>query len=375
MTAIASPLDDDANNHQAAPSESALVAKSEPANDAAGDPRSPARSTAALPQDGAVSEAPAIAVPEPAPPADQPLLREFRTILRLCRNDLLAYRDIVLNGRDAVGIHQARVTLRRLRAALGLFRDALGDAAPTDLGAPARQLASACGPARDWDVLIGDTLPAGIAAVRKSLLPNRHNLLGRRSAALLNSARRLRRARHDAARAAFSSPEFAAFDERLLAVIDDTRPIALDPGVAELTVRAFACDLLQRRDRKVRKLGKNIEALAPEDKHALRIRLKKLRYAATFLRHSFDHADSAPYISAAAGLQEALGAINDREVAFGLLDQVALVARPAHAHDWLAGALTGWLIGETDRREQTLAMAWRQFREAERFWRSEVEGT
>lgn len=319
------------------------------------------------------------ASPPSLPPDDAAgapaLLVEFRTILRMCRNDLMAYRDIVLHGREPVGIHQSRVALRRLRAALGLFRDALGDGAPTDLGAPARQFASACGPARDWDVLIGETLPAGITAMRKSLSPNQHPLLGQRAAALIQTARRLRRSRHDAARTALSSPAFMTFDSHLMAVIDGERPLAIHGAFSDLSVVGFARDVLQRRDRKIRKIGKHIESLAPEDKHALRIRLKKLRYAATFLRHCFDRADSTSYIDAAAGLQEALGAINDREVALRLLEQISQAGRPSHTHDWLAGALTGWLIGETERRELTLAGAWRRFRKAGRFWRSEDDRT
>ena len=48
----------------------------------------------------------------------------LRQIVAVCRDDLLKYRKIVLASRRAVGIHQARVALRRMRAAFSLFRTA-----------------------------------------------------------------------------------------------------------------------------------------------------------------------------------------------------------------------------------------------------------
>jgi triphosphatase len=307
------------------------------------------------------------------PSRDEALAIELRAILRTCRNDLLAYRDIVLTGREPIGIHQARVSLRRLRAALALFRQPLGDAAPRDLAAPAKALASVCGPCRDWDVFIADTLPEAVTALRRHIDADKLDKLERRAAALLRSARQLRRNRHDVARRALGGEEFAAFDRLLAAVIDEPGPTLANPEDVLVPLRAFASEALDKRDRKVRKLGRNLDTLSFEEKHALRVRLKKLRYAASFLRHAFDDTRAEEYIRAAAGLQEAFGALNDRAVAEDLLDQAMTVARPRGVHDWLAGALAGWLTAETERREERLDKAWKRFRKAERFWRDEAE--
>ncbi|MCA1978290.1 MAG: CHAD domain-containing protein, partial [Thiobacillus sp.] len=59
---------------------------------------------------------------------------------------------------DIEYVHQARVALRRLRAALRLYRREF--ALPPELLAGLRTLAGALGPARDWDVLCTETLPA-----------------------------------------------------------------------------------------------------------------------------------------------------------------------------------------------------------------------
>src|SRR5574340_88525 len=59
---------------------------------------------------------------------------------------------------DIEYVHQARVSLRRLRAALRLFRRVC--VLPDELMNGLRVLAAALGPARDWDVLCTETLPA-----------------------------------------------------------------------------------------------------------------------------------------------------------------------------------------------------------------------
>ena len=46
----------------------------------------------------------------------------LRRIVANGRDDLRKYRAIALASRRAVGIHQTRVALRRLRAAFGIFR-------------------------------------------------------------------------------------------------------------------------------------------------------------------------------------------------------------------------------------------------------------
>ena len=310
------------------------------------------------------------ASPLPQLERDPALIEEFRSILITCRNDMMAYRDIVLTGRDEIGIHQTRVALRRLRAAISLFRTALDEDAPKDLSHAARELASACGGTRDWDVFLADTLPAGLAALKRHTEDKDVNYLGKRAAALARTAKRLRRTAHDKARAALSGEVFQAFDTKFTATIDAPAPDIVDREAAELSVLNFARGALEHRDHKVSKLGKHLDELPFSEKHRLRVRLKKLRYAAAFLRHAFDPGQADAYIDAAAKLQEALGAINDRAVTHGLLDQLRTAAHPSGAHDWLAGALSGWLVGETDRREARLDKAWRQFRKAPRYWRS-----
>jgi len=92
---------------------------------------------------------------------DTPPDRALRQIVAECHADLLKYRAVVLASRRAIGIHQTRVALRRLRAALTLFRDAVG---PVEarlvraMAAEAKWLAGECGPARDLHVFLTETV-------------------------------------------------------------------------------------------------------------------------------------------------------------------------------------------------------------------------
>ena len=75
-------------------------------------------------------------------------------------------------GRDPEGIHQLRVGLRRLRALVNAYRDALAPAAHEFLSRELRWLQQELNPARDWDVFIATTLePITRADARAGGLP------------------------------------------------------------------------------------------------------------------------------------------------------------------------------------------------------------
>ena len=85
----------------------------------------------------------------------------FRTIAGSCLAHFTENRPAALAGIDDEGIHQARVALRRLRSALVLFEDYTGTAASRAFQGTLRDMARVLGEARDWDVFLSETLPAG----------------------------------------------------------------------------------------------------------------------------------------------------------------------------------------------------------------------
>jgi triphosphatase len=306
-----------------------------------------------------------VAAPQPVySPAVHDLVR---ATLRSARAELLASRELVLSGREPVGIHRSRVALRRLRAALALFREPLTGDAVLALRDDAKRLADACGPTRDIDVLLAGEFGRAVTALAH--LPRAPGDL----AALRETALRLRRTRHQQARAALSGEAFAAFDAALAQWLD--RPVAAELAAdGAMSPLAFARGRLGRRHKRIVKRLKALDELPAVARHELRLQVRKQRYAASFLAPLFDPTAARAYIEAAATLQDALGEANDRVEAMRIVGQIAEAARPAARLDWIAGALSFWLsAAPTAEIDKHVARAARRFARVKRFWRDGQE--
>jgi CHAD domain-containing protein len=283
---------------------------------------------------------------------DTPPDTALRQIVAECHADLLKYRAVVLAGRRAIGIHQTRVALRRMRAVLGLFRDAVDG--PTEgrivraLAAEAKWLAGECGPARDLHVFLTETAEEVPLEVKRI-------------------AGRLARLHFDRARTALSGARYNSFDGQLTAFVQ-TAPTAPSGEFGRL--EDFGRALLARRHAKVGRRGQHFRSLDDEELHGLRIAIKKLRYAASFLRPAFASEGAKAYIEATVRLQGALGAMNDRAVAGQMLDDIAVAARPSENVELPLRQLAKQAASGDKRRRQKLQQAWKQFKEVERFWRA-----
>src|SRR3546814_18906747 len=124
-----------------------------------------------------------------------------------------------------------------------------------------------------------------------------HSFPTRRSSDLLRHLATVVEDRREAAQgaldAALRSPRCLrlrlGFEDMLLKLpqaVTDSWDTALREAATQ-PARRFAAALLQRRARKVRKLGKRHDELDAESLHVLRIPAKKLRYAVEFFRPLF----------------------------------------------------------------------------------------
>lgn len=277
----------------------------------------------------------------------------LRRIVAACRADLVRYRAVVLSGTRPIGVHQTRVALRRLRAAVSLFKHT-GDAELRAISAEAKRIAGELAPARDLHVFLKETVPEAEAPIPR---------IGRR----LASDRRAR------ARAALSGARYESFEARLAAFAACTSPAATPPA-GDQTLRPFGADALALRHDKVAKAGHRIDHLDAAALHKLRIAVKKLRYAAIFLRPvfalpGFDKKAASAYIEAAARLQGALGALNDRAVAAQIIADIAQAARPSEKAQKPLERLAKKLKAGTKRDRTRVARAWKAFRKTGPFWR------
>jgi CHAD domain-containing protein len=293
--------------------------------------------------------------------------------LAACHGDLLEAREVVLASRDPAGIHATRVALRRMRAAAALFGRALADDSLLVLRADAKRLADACGATRDLDVFLTGSMAEAAAELAADEETGKH-LRAFRAAAL-----RLRRRRHNAVRQVLASELFSVFDARVTGLLTShgryaaaPGPTAQDDPARPADTALFARKMLRRRHRRLRDGLDRLKRLDAAERHALRLQVKKQRYAASFLAGLFDRKSADAYIEAAAGLQDALGLANDRIVAARVVADIRSAALPKGRLDWIAGVLTGWLAvrarGSADDARK-LRTAVRRYRRAPRFWK------
>ena len=270
----------------------------------------------------------------------------LRLIVASCHADLLKYRAQVLKSSRPEGIHQTRVALRRLRAAFGVFHAVVHGPEVRALAAEAKWLASECGPARDLQVFLTETVADPPPLVRR---------IGKRLAEV--------HLQH--ARAALSGARFAALDFGLSSFID--KPPPQPPGSR---LDAFGRAVLAAHHDKVIRRARKLETFDAERLHRLRIAIKKLRYAATYLGPAFASTRVKPYIDLTARLQGALGDLNDRAVAAQVLADIATAARPTEDVAPTLKVLAKQVASGEKRRRRRLERAWADFRKAGRFWRA-----
>jgi CHAD domain-containing protein len=272
---------------------------------------------------------------------NDPVLSGMEDALRRFERARAAY----LEDARPRSLHKLRVGLRRMRSALSIIsRHGEGDV--TRLAAEARRIGGAIGPARQCDVLaarIRQDFPQTAAAVDIERL-----------LALVED----RRARCNAeARALLQSPQIEGFVSEARLFLAHAAPGLPGP-------RKILDCLLNRALRR----GRHFSRLADEERHALRLALKKLRYGALFFQTRFGHKQRyAKFLEQASELQELLGARNDLAEVANFIDALP----GAQAAD-LAGAREAVMarFSRTDEdAERQLVLAWKRFKRQKPFWR------
>lgn len=257
----------------------------------------------------------------------------------------------VLEAGDPEGIHQLRVSLRRLRSALLFLKPHLGSRAAA-LNREARRALKRLGPARDLDVFLLETLPAVIDAN-----PGVSSLLRLRDA-----ARERRDAAHASARKLILGRRFNRFVLDLLQVAHSGGLVARG---ADEPLPAVARRRLNKRYRSLMKVGKGFEHLGEPERHRVRIALKKLRYACDYSRTLFPGRATGSCLRQLSSLQDDLGRLNDAAVARQISRELA-AADPTAVDG--ASRVRDWCDERVRSAEPGLIESWRTFVAAEPFW-------
>jgi CHAD domain-containing protein len=245
-----------------------------------------------------------------------------RSALHLMSHDAVMRLDV-----DPEGVHQARVASRRLRSDLRTFRAALDPTWAEPLRAELRWLGMVLGEARDADVLL-DRVRYRTATIPPPEAPG--------AAAVIEGLEHRRKEAHITLIEALLSDRYVTLLDRIVEAAEAPAvlPDADDP------VRAIATDLLRGPWRHLRRaVGSAGKRPSDAELHTIRIRAKRVRYAADTLA-PLTGRPARSFAEAAAGLQLVLGEHNDAVVAEAWLRTWAAGHRsgdPAFAAGMLAG--------------------------------------
>ncbi|MGJ4926112.1 CHAD domain-containing protein [Bradyrhizobium sp. HKCCYLS2038] len=310
-----------------------------------------------------------------APGADKPrkprldpaasLDEAFAVILQGSLHHLLQAMPAAEDGRNTEGVHQLRVALRRLRAALHLMQPVETSATLDGLAADARWLAQSLSAARDLDVFLTETLPEIAQACPSVAGFDTLRALAERQRDL--AYRRLRLALADRRCAGFVLGLGAWIETR--GWRNDVAPETLRRLAAPAI--GFADHILAERHRKALKRGRGFRKLPAEDRHRLRLALKKLRYSVDFLLPL--HGATKPakkYAGRLAGLQQQLGQFNDIAVTADVIEGLGTTSTDAAM---AAAAIAGWQAHALVKLERPLCEAWRAFTKAPTPWETPDE--
>ncbi len=291
----------------------------------------------------------------------------FTLMVQACYRHLRANEAALMKGEDPEGVHQMRVATRRLRAVLSLFKSVLASGPFAHLKDELRWLQQQLGPARDWDVFLEETL-----APLEARLPNEEGLT-----ILRDKAAALREAAYDTARAVVTSRRYTALLLRLqLHLADDGWFKTREPGSPDplsQPMKSLAARLLDKRAKRVGKLGSQHAELTELQLHQLRIEGKKMRYAVEFFASLYPKGAAKPYRKSLVGIQDSLGALNDAVVGHRLLDELEAAMgkdeRIAPETACLAsGLLLGWHAARITDHLENLDGVWKTHAALDPFW-------
>ncbi|HYD12922.1 MAG TPA: CHAD domain-containing protein [Allosphingosinicella sp.] len=231
----------------------------------------------------------------------------FRAVAQACLRHYRLNEMVLLEQRDADSLHQARIALRRLRSALSLFRPTVRGKDYPELREELGWLAGQFGDARNLDVLLAGE--EGLGAEENV----RERLLKARAKA------------YDRVEAALGSDRVRALMLNLSLWIEAGAWRFRDRAMRDLP--GLAAEQLSRQWRRVKRNGEKLGKAGAEDRHRLRLDVKKLRYSAEFLaglsakRPKLARRDR--FVTALKDLQESLGDLNDAEAAQAITTRLA----------------------------------------------------
>ncbi|HEU0082303.1 MAG TPA: CHAD domain-containing protein [Bradyrhizobium sp.] len=287
----------------------------------------------------------------------------FQEIGRSVLRHIAANEPAVKAG-DPEAVHQMRVGVRRLRAAMTVFRELLDCKQTEQIKRDLKWLAAKLGPVRDLDVFLNGKIEGferGAAAIA-GLPELKRELIYQRDMAAA------------AAKDAIESARYRLLVFSILEWIEDGKWLTRLRSKDDLTIKPFAARLFERRTKKARKKAKRAGELDVRKRHKLRIAIKKLRYSLYFFESVFSHKHGAKALSRykkyLKDLQDSLGALNDITVHEKLAARLATGSSGPKAElvSFAAGMVAGCERSEIQPHLAEVTRTAHKLRRAKKFW-------
>lgn len=285
-------------------------------------------------------------------------------ILRQCFTQWLDNHAAARVGRDIEGVHQMRVALRRMRAALGFLAPWLPPVEARAFDKELKWMARRLGAVRDLDVLLAETLaPVRRARGKDGALRTLERAVGDARAGA-----------HAALVGAMESPRYTAMVLEMGGWIAGHGWRGTQEGAWTAPIGREARARIEAAYRQALDAGGDFTGLDAEARHNLRLDIKRLRYVLQFVGGAFGER-AQPWLRLLALLQDGLGAANDAALAEAQLERVVSEGeRPAKQQRKLArasGLVVGWWLARAGGREDELRGLWAQFVALQPFWRGD----
>jgi len=236
-----------------------------------------------------------------------------RKVLRKLFMEMAGHQAGVLGGTDLEAVHDMRVSVRRMRAALDLFDDFLPHKAVKAQLHALKDLGGALGQVRDLEVMLGNAqayYQSQPTAQQAAFTPLLDFLQARRLTA------------REPLLTLLEGAEFAAYLQESIHFLGQepgSAPTPAKPGepgrVCELTPR-----LVQARFGVVRSFGTQLSGLSLEQLHELRGAVKRLRYSIETFQEPLGP-QARLLLATIKGVQDHLGRLNDASVAAGMVQE------------------------------------------------------
>ena len=226
----------------------------------------------------------------------------MRRVTAACLKQFAAGSAAAIKTDDAECVHRTRVALRRLRSALRFFDGTSADSVRRDLDRALRRLTRTLGAQRDWEVFATALMP------KLCLPPGSVAQVYSR----IDSSRRKTRAR-------LASPETAVLIASLGAWL-----AAADGGSANGSLTGYFSGRLEQLHRRALADTESFDAQSENQRHHVRIRVKRLRYAVDDTGALYAQASTARYTAALKALQKILGDLTDINMARIILGKLEL---------------------------------------------------